>query len=74
MPAAARFAALMPTRYQPFDATRQRHLWPLMVIATFGRFPPECADDLGGHLGAGCVAGGDDGGAEGLGGQCPIPA
>jgi hypothetical protein len=44
MPAAARFAALMPTRYRPpFDATRLRHVWPFMVIATFGRFPSPSA-------------------------------
>src|SRR5262249_60899515 len=39
MPAAARFAGLMPITYRPpFEAMRLRHEWPLMVITTIGRF------------------------------------
>jgi hypothetical protein len=41
-------------------------LGPLAVI--------ECVDDLGGHLGTGCVASWNDRGEEGLGVQRPIPA
>jgi hypothetical protein len=75
MPAAARLAALMPTRYRPpFEATRLRQVWRLMVIATAGRFPSSSASTTsGGCLGARCVPGGDDRGTKGLGVHRPRP-
>src|SRR5262249_45757372 len=44
IPQAARLAALMPTMNRPpVAATRLRQVWPLIVMATFGRLPAPSA-------------------------------
>ena len=66
IPLAARFAALIPTRHCPrINATRLRHVWPLIVMAMSGRAPePRAFLDRLRDLDTGGVAGGNDLGFE----------